>query len=96
MKSYGRGKGEKNMLKNKNVIDLLFVVGLICFGIDAFLLIMVITSGSYFFLFVLYFVYAFVLGCFIFMTRSLMVMAEAQKKRNEIILEIAKRFDKQD
>lgn len=84
------------MLKNKNVVDILFVMGWICFGIDAFLLIMVIASGSDFFLFVMYFIYAFVLGCFTFMTRSLMEMAEAQKKRNEIILEIAKRFDKKE
>ena len=84
------------MLKNKNVIDLLFVFGWICFGIDAFLLVMLVISGQEFMLFLLYFIYVFILGCFIFLTRSLMEMAEAQKKRNEIILTIAKRFDKQD
>jgi len=84
------------MLKNKNVINILFVMGWLCFGIDAFLLIMVVTTGTNFILVVMYFIYAFILGCFAFMTYGLMEMAETQKKRNEIILEIAKRFDKKE
>jgi hypothetical protein len=91
-------KGEKGMLKNKIVIDLLFVMGLVCFGIDAIILVMIIKSGQSLMLGIgsMYFIYLFILGCFIFLTRSLMEMAEAQKKRNEIILEIAKRFDKKE
>jgi hypothetical protein len=89
-------QGGKFQLKNKNVIDLLFWMGWICFSFDAFLLVMLVFSGQFYIDGWIYFIYAFILGCFIFMTRSLMEMVEAQKKQNEIILEIAKRFDKKE
>ena len=80
-------------MKNKQLIDLLYFVGIIVFGLSAFVLITSLQS-LYQGLMIAGSIFSF--GCLAFITRSLLELVEAQKKKIDIFMEIAQKMDKQD